>query len=92
MFTKIIGLYEQRKKKLSSILENRQDLRLENQHQIYGAINEIEMLLTTLQEYQKNYDESISNQRPLTNMSEEISTTEDQLKESSGFFSKIFKK
>jgi len=52
MYTTIINLYEDRKKKLSSVLSNRKDLKPENQHQIYGAINEIELFVKTLRDYQ----------------------------------------
>lgn len=61
MYTSIINLYEDRKKKLSSVLSNRKDLKPENQHQIYGAINEIELFVKTLRDYQNKYSSLVNN-------------------------------
>lgn len=62
MYSSIINTYEDRKKKLSSVLSNRRDLKAESQHQIYGAINEIELFVKTLREYQKHYENGIRNE------------------------------
>ena len=69
MYTPLINLYEERKKKLSGVLSNRKDLKAENQHQIYGAINEIDLFIKTLREYQKGYDSNIrhENKHPAEN-------------------------
>jgi len=44
-----------RRAELVDMLENRNDsLQLEKQHQIYGAINEIDLFLQTMSFYEKN--------------------------------------
>lgn len=72
MFTPIINQYEERKRKLSGVLSNRKDLKPENQHQIYGAINEIDLFVRTLREYQKNYDSSIRHENRHTKENSDI--------------------
>jgi len=45
-------IFEKRKNELTSLLVNHStDIDLEKQHQIYGAINEIEVFLTTIDKY-----------------------------------------
>ncbi|MBN2881192.1 hypothetical protein JXM83_04010 [Candidatus Woesearchaeota archaeon] len=95
MFTKIISLYEERKRKLSSVLTNRKDLKIENQHQIYGAVNEIDLFLKTLREYQ-------SSQLPNTDMKSIAESMQSGLPDSSSeklqttpkesLFSKFFRR
>lgn len=46
---------QKRRTELIDMLENNRDsLDLEKQHQVYGAINELELFLNTLDYYQKN--------------------------------------
>lgn len=101
MFTKIICLYEERKKKLSNVLSNRDDIKLENQHQIYGAINEIDMLLRTLREYQNSYEKSIYDSKEdlqmQNNIGDKIKPNSDadkidNLPKDGGLFSRFFRK
>ena len=55
VIAKITANLEQRKTELMEMLENNRDsLKLEKQHQVYGAINEIELFLQTLDYYQNN--------------------------------------
>jgi len=49
---------EKRRHELVDMLENNSSLNLEKQHQIYGAINEIDMFLQTLSYYEKNPTEA----------------------------------
>jgi hypothetical protein len=47
---------QKRRIELVDMLENNRDsLNLEKQHQVYGAINELDLFLHTLDYYQKNY-------------------------------------
>lgn len=48
MIGEITKSVEQRKKELSALLKNGNDLNTEIQHQIYGAINEIDIFLRIL--------------------------------------------
>jgi hypothetical protein len=51
-FPEISKLLEKRRNDLIALLEsNNAELKLEKQHQIYGAINEIEIFLQTLNYY-----------------------------------------
>ncbi|MEM3374069.1 MAG: hypothetical protein QXE31_02495 [Candidatus Woesearchaeota archaeon] len=52
----IASALEKRKAELIEMLQNR-DNPLEKQHQLYGAINEIELFLQTLSYYEKNRNE-----------------------------------
>lgn len=46
---------QKRRRELVDMLENNRDsLDLEKQHQVYGAINELDLFLHTLDYYQKN--------------------------------------
>jgi len=50
----IAQVLEKRRTELVEMLENKAQLELEKQHQIYGAINEIDLFLQTLSYYEKN--------------------------------------
>ena len=52
MYSQLIGIYEDRKKRLSGILSSRSDLRDDSKNQIQGAINEIEHFVKLLRQYQ----------------------------------------
>ena len=55
----ITSALEKRRAELVDILESRPDsLELEKQHQIYGAINEIDLFLQTLSFYEKSTSDS----------------------------------
>lgn len=48
-------IFEKRKKELTALLlNNSEEIELEKQHQIYGAINEIDVFLNTIDEYDNN--------------------------------------
>ncbi len=50
---------QKRRQELVDMLENNRDtLDLEKQHQVYGAINELDLFLHTLDYYQKNFSDS----------------------------------
>jgi hypothetical protein len=52
MLSDISKILERRRGELVGLLENHSDsIELEKQHQIYGAINEIDVVLQTLQYY-----------------------------------------
>jgi len=56
--TKITEDLERRKTELVEMLENNRDsMELEKQHQVYGAINEINLFLQTFEYYQNNTSE-----------------------------------
>lgn len=98
MYTPIINLYEERKKKLSGVLSNRKDLNPENQHQIYGAINEIDLFVRTLREYQKSYDSTIRHENRHTKENSAVLSSLPSPNEKfieapkSGLFAKLFRK
>lgn len=58
---KITNVLEKRRAELVNILENSPDsVELEKQHQIYGAINEIDLFLHTLEYYEnETYTEDV---------------------------------
>jgi hypothetical protein len=59
----VAEVLEKRKSELIDMLENNRDsLELEKQHQIYGAINELELFLHTLSYYEAN---GIENDSPV---------------------------
>ena len=49
---------EKRRAELVGMLDNKHTLELEKQHQIYGAINEIDLFLQTLSYHANNKSES----------------------------------
>ena len=54
-FREVIQLFERRRAELVDILKNRKDtIDLSRQHQIYGAIKEIELFLETLNYYHES--------------------------------------
>lgn len=51
----VMQALEKRRSELVDLLENRsQGMELEKQHQIYGAINEIDLFMQTINYYEKN--------------------------------------
>ncbi len=51
--TEISSALERRRQELVDMLENNKEMKLEKQHQVYGAINEIDLFMQTLEYYQK---------------------------------------
>ena len=63
VLNEISKIFEKRKTELHSLLSERKDeIKPEQQHQMYGAMNEIEVFLRTLEYYrQKEIDKEIKN-------------------------------
>ncbi len=82
----ISNLLEKRRIELIDMLENKEEvLELEKQHQIYGAINEIELFLQTISYYEKSSSEKsiepIKLSKPQDSKKDLISRMFDGIKE-----------
>ncbi|MBN2367843.1 hypothetical protein JXC34_02415 [Candidatus Woesearchaeota archaeon] len=51
---KIVGMLHERREELAHQLNHKKKLEIEKQHQIYGAINEIDLFLQTVSYYSQN--------------------------------------
>jgi hypothetical protein len=91
-YKKLIRMFDERKRKLSSLLsDDGIGLKTDRQNQIRGAIDEIELFLMTLQQYQdrevrKNYDNAetvIEEPEPLADKVAPLVKAKRRLKEGS---------
>lgn len=79
--TQISASLEKRRVELVEMLENNRDsMNLEKQHQVFGAINEIDLFLQTIDYWQKNSSEEIGT----------IKLIKPSADDEKGLFTKIF--